>query len=151
MSAREESRENNVDFEDQDLAFDKDLENVGIVVRELKRLVRKCVLRCWLSEEWWKKRDPVNKARLLKKFGGLNFYDPDNDVIYKVHIGNMEYETRHGYVALGVKDRNRDKEEDPTLPFRLPLLCEMIKDMDSSRRGSRLLRSVKKSSFPTHF
>ena len=94
MSAREESRENNVDFEDQDLAFDKDLENVGIVVRELKRLVRKCVLRCWLSEEWWKKRDPVNKARLLKKFGGLNFYDPDHEVVYMVHTGNLDWERR---------------------------------------------------------
>ena len=111
------------------------------MVRELKRPARKRVFRCWLSEEenkWCKKRDPVNEARLLKKFGGLNFYDPDNDVMYTVHTGNMKYETRHGYVALGVKDR--DKEEDPTLPFWLPLLCEMIKDTDSSRRGVDIIK-----------
>ena len=46
---------------------------------------------------------------------------------------NTRHGMGHGYVALGVKDRNRDKEEDPTLPFWWPLLCEMIKDTDSSR------------------
>ena len=43
MKAKEERREDNVNFEDQDLAFDKDLEKVGVVVRELKRPVRKRV------------------------------------------------------------------------------------------------------------
>ena len=51
MQAREDRREDNVDFEDQDLAFDQELRKVGFVVRELKRQVRKRVFRCWLSEE----------------------------------------------------------------------------------------------------
>ena len=93
VQAREDRREDHVDFKDQDLAFGQELEKVGVVVRELKRPVRKRVFRCWLSEEekkWWKKRDPVNEAKLLKKFGGLNLYDPDTDVMY-----TMEYKTRH--------------------------------------------------------
>ena len=37
MQARETRRADNVDFEDQDLAFDQELEKVGVMVRELKR------------------------------------------------------------------------------------------------------------------
>ena len=37
MQARETRRVDNVDFEDQDLAFDQELEKVGVMVRELKR------------------------------------------------------------------------------------------------------------------
>ena len=51
MQERETRRADNVDFEDQDLAFDQELRKVGFVVRELKRQVRKRVFRCWLSEE----------------------------------------------------------------------------------------------------
>ena len=74
MKAREERREDSVDFEDQYLASGQELKNVGVVVWGLKRPVRKRAFRCWLSKEeneWWKKRDPVNEARLLKKFGGV--------------------------------------------------------------------------------
>ena len=89
-------------------------------------------------EKWRKKRDPDNEAKLLKKFGGLNFHDPDNDFMYTVHTGNMEYKPRHGYLALGVK--NGDKEEDLGLPFWLPLLCEMIKDTDRQTEGVEIIK-----------
>ena len=64
------------------------------------------MFRRWLSKEekkWRKKKDAVHEAKLLKKFGGLNFYDPHNNVMCTVHTGNIEWEKRHGYVALGVK------------------------------------------------
>ena len=51
MIAREDRREDNVDFENQALVFNNDLKKVGVVVRELKRQVRKCGFRCWLSKE----------------------------------------------------------------------------------------------------
>ena len=51
MKVTEDRRENNVDFEDQALASEQELKNVGVVVRELKRPVRKRVFQCWLSKE----------------------------------------------------------------------------------------------------
>ena len=74
----------------------------------------------------------------MKKFGGLNCNDPDTDVMYTVHTGNMEYETRHGYVALSVKGEG--KEEDPTQPFWLPLLCEIIRDTDKQPEGVEIIK-----------
>ena len=32
-----------------------------------------------------KRNDPVCEAKLLRKFGGLNFYDPDTNFTYTVH------------------------------------------------------------------
>ena len=111
MKERETRRADNDDFEDQDSAFEQELEKVGVLVRELKRPVRKRVFRCQFSEEekkWSKKKDALNEANILKKFGALNFYDPDTNVMYTVHTGNMEYEARHEYVALGVKDGDKE-------------------------------------------
>ena len=86
--ARQDKNEDNIVFEDQDLAFDKDLEKVGVVVRDLQRLMKKRVFQCWLTDKekrWMKKRkNPVCKAKLLRKFGGLNFYDPDTKTMYTV-------------------------------------------------------------------
>ena len=74
----------------------------------------------------------------MKKFGGLSFYNPNTDVMYTVHTGNMEYEAGHGYVALGVKDG--EKKEDPSQPFWLPLLCEMIRDTDKQPEGVEIIK-----------
>ena len=43
MLSRGNKKEDIVKFEDQDLAFNKDLEKVGVVVRDLKRSLKKCV------------------------------------------------------------------------------------------------------------
>ena len=51
MNAKEDGREDNVDFQDQNLAFNKELEKVGVVARELKRPIKKRVFQCWLSKE----------------------------------------------------------------------------------------------------
>ena len=62
-------------------------------------------------------------------------------------VTRIDWERPHGYVALGVKDG--DKEEDPAQPFWLKLLCDMItKRQIADGWGSSLLRSARKSSFP---
>ena len=43
-----------------------------------------------------KRNDPVCEAKLLRKFGGLNFYDPDTKATYKVHTEHMHWEKYHG-------------------------------------------------------
>ena len=97
MNAKEDGREDNVDFQDQNLAFNKELEKVGVVARELKRPIKKRVFQCWLSKEekeWRKKKDAVHKAKLLKKFGGVNFYDLE--VMYTVHTTQVTWSGRNG-------------------------------------------------------
>ena len=43
MNAKRDKRESNVDFQDQDLDFNKKPEKVGVLVRDLKRPVKKRV------------------------------------------------------------------------------------------------------------
>ena len=66
------------------------------------------MFQCWLTDEekrWTKKKnDPVREAKLLRKFGGLNFYGPDTNVKYMTHTENNVWENRHGYAALGAKE-----------------------------------------------
>ena len=76
------------------------------------------------EKKWTKNRNyPVCNAKLLRKFGGLNFYDPDTNFTYTVHTENMFWEAYHGYAALGVKEGDRPK--DPALPFWLELPCNI--------------------------
>ena len=121
------------------MVFDKELEKVGVVVRELKRPASQRVVQCWLNAKevhWRKKRDPVYEAKLLKKFGRLNLYNPDDKVMFTVHTVNMDLENWHGYVALGVKDG--DTEDDLVVPFWFELLLDLIKDKNGEvARGGR--------------
>ena len=91
--ARDNKNEDNVEFEDQDLDFDKDLEKVGVVVRDLKRPTEKHVFQCWLTgeEERWtkKKNDPVCEAKLLRKFGGGELLQSGHRL--RVHGSHSEY------------------------------------------------------------
>ena len=72
--AKQDKNEDDVEFGDRDLSFEKDLEKVGVVVQDLKQPMKKRVFQCWLTDEekrWMKKRkDPVCEAKLLRKFGG---------------------------------------------------------------------------------
>ena len=60
MNAQEEGRAEFVDFEDQDLAFDRELEKVGAVVKELKRPVKKRVF----SVGWTRRRRSGRRSRI---------------------------------------------------------------------------------------
>ena len=50
----------------------------------------------------------------------------------------MVWEPRQGYAALDVKDR--DTEDDEAVPFRLVLLCDMIKETEKQREGVELVK-----------
>ena len=78
------------------------------------------------------------EAKLLRKFGGLNFYDPDTKTMYMVHTANLVWETYHGYAALGVK--KGDRPEDPTVPFWLELPCDMIKETNDQPDGVEIVK-----------
>ena len=115
---------------------------MGVVVQDLKRLIKKCVFQCWLTNEekilTKKRNDPVCEAKLLRKFRGLNFYDPDTNATYTVHTENMYWEAYHGYTALGAKEG--DRPEDPALAFWLELLCKMINVTDEQPDNVELVR-----------
>ena len=69
MIAAEDGRMEEVGFEEQDLAFDKDLVDAGVVVKNLKRPPEKWVFRAWLNDKeqkWAKKKEAVHKTGLLK-------------------------------------------------------------------------------------
>ena len=78
------------------------------------------------------------RGQAPEKFGGLSFYDPDDEVMYTVHTGNMKWEIYHGYVALGVKEG--DEDDDEADPFWLELLCDMIKDTDKQPEGVEIVK-----------
>ena len=90
-----------------------------------------------------KRNDPVCKAKLLRKFGGLNFYDPDTNATYTAHTENMYWEAYPGYAALGVKEGDRQK--DPAESFRLELLCKMTKETDDQPDGVELMKEPSKN------
>ena len=94
MKAQEEDQATFIDFEDQDLVFNKEIEKVGAMVKELKRPTKKDVFKYWLGNEerkWWKKKNIVHEAKLHKRVGCSNCYDLDDKVMYTVHTG-MQHE-----------------------------------------------------------
>ena len=91
------------------------------MVQELKRPVRKRA-----------------RGQAPDKFGGLNFYDPDHEVMFMVHTGNMDWERRHGYVALDMKDE--DKAKDAAEPFWFDWLCDTIKEVNKQPEGAELVK-----------
>ena len=69
--------------------------------------IQRRVFRAWL-EDWekplLKNNDPVAEARLRVKYQGLVFFDPDNQTIYSVYSGNLEYRKGWdgGWCVIGV-------------------------------------------------
>ena len=69
MIAAEDGRTEEIGYKEQDLAFDEDLADAGVVVKNLKRPPEKEVFRAWLSDKekkWAKKKEAVHKTGLLK-------------------------------------------------------------------------------------
>jgi hypothetical protein len=65
--------------EDMDIEFDMFIEDKKQEAKQIK------VFKAW-EEEWeeeaTKKRDPVHEAKLLQKYGGLQWFDPDKNKTY---------------------------------------------------------------------
>ena len=51
MNTKKAENEETDEFKDQDFDFNKELEKVGVVMKELKRPVRKRVFNCWINDK----------------------------------------------------------------------------------------------------
>ena len=81
----------------------------GIDVDQLVKTPKK-IFRTWL-EDWEEDiievNDPVNQARLLEKYGGMAWHDPDNNINFTACTEKMYFNrTRNekGYCAYGLKE-----------------------------------------------
>ncbi|KAL7553442.1 hypothetical protein ACHAWF_016725 [Thalassiosira exigua] len=87
---------------DDDINFDLKLENFGVDVNELRMPVHTRVCHAWM-EDWEKEilkiNDCVAEAKLLEKYKGLVFFNPDNKYHYTICSNNLEF----------FKDRNGDR------------------------------------------
>ena len=72
--------------------------------------------------EGWEKRvlgpsgEYIFDARLIRKYGGLRWFDPDDNVEFTAHQNKMHFKKRHGnnrYLILGILDGfNLDYDEN---------------------------------------
>jgi hypothetical protein len=70
------------------------LENWGVDVNALKAKTIKRVFRAWVEDwetECIKDNDVVSEMRLLEKYKGLAFFDPDDKVTYTIESNNMQW------------------------------------------------------------
>ena len=117
----------NAMFGDDDMNFDLQLEQYGVPTNELRGAATDRVFRAWV-EDWEMeirfKNDPVAEARLLQKYKGLVFTDPDNNQTYSIFEENMEYRrgSRNGWFVIAECSEEGVEDE----PFTLELACELI-------------------------
>lgn len=109
------------------------MESFGVDVEEVKKEARR-IFHSWI-EDWeeplLKKNDPVAEARLKVKYQGLVFYDPDNEAMYTVFDGNLEFRKgrKGGWCVIGVCADEQFEDE----PFMIgDMLVEMIASTDQS-------------------
>jgi hypothetical protein len=88
----------------------------GVDVDKLVEVPRK-IFRAWL-EDWEEEirtvNDPVNQARLLEKYGGLSWRDPDEEIMYTACSEKMYFcraRNERGYCVFGLKETY--DEDDP--------------------------------------
>ena len=88
-------RGDNVSFGDDDINFNLELEKFGVDMEALKHVPICRVFRAWVEdweEEARKRNDAVCEAKLLAKYKGLVFHDPDsNSCAFKYLDENLEY------------------------------------------------------------
>lgn len=76
------------------VSFDLQLEKFGVDTVVLKQPATNRVFRAWV-EDWekdlLKMNDCVAEARILAKYKGLIFWDPDTEANFTVHEENLEF------------------------------------------------------------
>ena len=81
------------------LRFDLKMEGYGVDVEEYKAPIPTRKFRAWI-EDWelplLKKNDVIAEVRLIEKYKGLVFYDPDNECMYNVYPKNLEWTRGRG-------------------------------------------------------
>ena len=116
-------------FGDEDLAFELHLEMFGIDIATLKEPAVQRVFRAYV-EEWEqvdrKKNDCVAEARILAKYKGLVFVDPDTDKTFSVNEKNMEFRRGRNNGWFVLASDNDDSEDCEA--FSLEVACEVIGD-----------------------
>ena len=94
-----DATENNAMFGDDDINFDMQLERFDVDTGALKEPAVERIFRAWVEdweEEARKKNDCVEEARLLTKYKGLVFNDPDSGSTFSVWDRNMEFRRGRG-------------------------------------------------------
>jgi hypothetical protein len=114
-------------WNDNDLEFQLGLENfaadeAGGVVPNVVNPRR--LFHCW-REEWEeesaKSNNLVHEARLLHKYGGLRWMDPDSDKMFVAEKDNLEWARRIGWCVIGLC------EDGEMEPWPVKLLPSLIK------------------------
>ena len=81
-------------FDVQKIRFMQDLQDAGVDTKTLTETSTTRVFRAWV-EDWelagMKDNDAVMEARLLEKYKGLAFFDPDDRKTYTVAKENLEF------------------------------------------------------------
>jgi hypothetical protein len=75
-------------------SFDLQLEEFGVNIAEFTNPIQRSDFKAWLEDlekPFLENNDPVAEARLRVKYLGLVFFDLDNQTIYSVYPGNLEY------------------------------------------------------------
>ena len=117
-------------FGDDDINFNSQLEKFGVDMAALKNVPIQRIFRAWVEdweEEARKKNDCVTEAKLLAKYKGLIFCDPDTDLAFKVWEQNLEFRRGRGdggwYVIGECAD---DPDNVQTEAFTLEIACQLI-------------------------
>ena len=122
---KREKRKNLMNLKEDKILSDEDFEQDFILEEKAglaspRKPKAKRILRCWL-EDWEevavKKMDPVSQAQLLKKYGGLIWWDPDSKKMFKNAEDKLHWQKKtrrkddntYGYCVLAYReDYNED-------------------------------------------
>jgi hypothetical protein len=116
------------------------MENFGATIKAATNKPAR-IVRAWI-EDWEseaiKKRDPVHEAKLLRKYGGLAWFDPDTKMMFTADSTRLYWQKKtkgqsSGYCIYGVRedyDPSDPDNEDTWEPWALQegdcLLHELI-------------------------
>ena len=104
--------------------------------------------RGWI-EDWEKPllttNDSLAEATILAKYKNMRFLNPDGDVLYIIHEGNLEFQRGSkkenlpkGRNVFGVPRKTEDDKE----PFMIcEDLCEIIADTEQAERVEVIKKS----------
>ena len=126
-------------FGNEDFAFDLHLEQFGVDTAALRQPVVQRIFRAYV-EDWEqearKKNDCVAEARLLAKYKGLVFVDPDTGMTFSVYDKNMEFRRGRGngwfVLAVSSDQDTGDDNNNEYEAFLLEVACEVIGDTPQS-------------------
>ena len=114
-------------WNDNDVEFQIGLENWRVEdasTEDAQERNPRQLFRAW-REEWEKesahKNDAVHEAKLLRKYAGLKWIDPDTDLMLVAEHGNMEWRRGLGWCVIAL-DENGEME-----PWPVNLLPSLIK------------------------